>query len=89
MAEVFISKLKTAKKLRRLALGGGGREACHLLCHQTGQGLALRTHAIRGVRSAKIEGGGGVGIYWLVMLSQLNFFFFSAILQSETSFLGF
>ena len=35
------------------------RGSRHLLCHQTGQGLALRTDVIRGVRSAKLEGGRG------------------------------
>ena len=44
--------------LRWVKLEGGSR---HLLCHQTGQGLALWTDVIRGVRSPKLEGGGGVG----------------------------
>ena len=33
--------------------------AGHLLCHQTGQSLALKTNGVRGVRSAKLEGGRG------------------------------
>ena len=51
----------------------------------TGQGLALRTDDIRGIKSPKLEGG-GVGMNWLVMLSQLNFFSHCPV--KETSFCG-
>ena len=53
----------------------------HLLCHQTGQGLTLRTDAIRGVWGAKLEWGkSGYEMACCVVPTE---FFWYAILQSR------